>query len=123
MKSLPLFFGIGAVLAGCAQGPTLDRNLAAGVAEAIQMTDVAVAKANATLDKVCASYKTADAAFAFVRLFAGPRIPQTYVDAQAQAVVFLDDLCTHRPSDAAGVLEAAQKAYATIVSIRDRFRA
>jgi len=109
------------MLSGCAHVPTVDRNLAAGVADAIQMTDIAASKADATLDKVCAGYKTADAAFALVRLFAGQRIPQSYVDAQAQAVVFLDDLCAHRPNDAAGVLKAAQKAYATIVSIRDRF--
>lgn len=114
---------VAAMLAGCSPRSMLDNpNLAAGVNQAVNATDQATQKANAALDKICANYKTVDAAFLLVAALAGDRIPQSVVNSEGDAVRFLDGLCTNRPQDANGALAAAQQAYATILSIRDRFR-
>ena len=97
-------------------------NLAAGVNQAMNATDQATQKANAAVDKICANYKTADAAFLLVVALAGDRIPQSVISSEGDAVRFLDGLCTNRPQDANGALAAGQQAYATILSIRDRFK-
>lgn len=127
MKRLILVAALALPLGGCftfAPTSILDNpNIAAGVNQAVEGTSAAAKKANAGIDKICANYELVDAAFQLIALAAGDRIPQPYRDAEADAVRYLADLCTHRPTNAQEALESAQKAYATIIVVRDHFKA
>lgn len=113
---------VAGMLSGCSRSILDNPNLAAGVNQAVNGTKTAARTANVALDKICANYETVDAAFVLITAFAGSRIPQAYLDAEADAVKFLAGLCANRPSDANEALKAAQQAYGTITSIRDRFK-
>lgn len=123
MKRLMVIGLMAAALAGCVPRSTLnDPNIAAGVNRAVEGTSAAAKRASAAIDKICANYETVDAAFQLIAFVAGDRIPQAYRDAEADAVRYLADLCTHRPTNAQEALESVQKAYATIVVVRNHFK-
>lgn len=117
-----LVLALGSIVSGCAANSLRDRSTPINISKAARMTNAAAERANTVLDKICNHYQIINAGFLVADAIVGSRIPFAYRETHGQAVIFLNDLCAHRPADAAGVLEAGQKAYATIVSIRDKVR-
>ena len=112
-----LVFGF--IVSGCATNSLRDQSASIDISKATRITSAAAERANTVLAKICGRYQIVNAGFLVADAIVGARIPSAYRDVHQQAVIFLNDLCEHRPTDAAGVLEAGQKAYGTIMSIRD----
>lgn len=117
MKKLLAVIGLGLLLAGCNAQMTLDpavqQRVLAGVATAAD-------KAQAGLVKICNNYRLADAVFDAIAL--SGKIPRRYLDAEAQAVAFLDRTCANPPADIQAAYKAALDAYGTALSIKAQFK-
>ncbi|MDH7794140.1 MULTISPECIES: hypothetical protein [unclassified Beijerinckia] len=125
MKRLIIIGALAAMLGGCSITPKSildDPAFATAVGKATSVTKTAAEKANETLDGICANYKTADAAFQLVVFVVGDRMPKNVIESESAAVAYLNDLCANRPTDARTALEAAQKAYGVIDTLRTRFK-
>lgn len=125
MKRLIIIVALAAILGGCSSTPKSileDPGFATAVGRAASATKTAAEKANETLGGICANYKTADAAFQLVVFVVGDRIPKNIIESEGAAVAYLGDLCANRPADARTALEAAQKAYGVIDTLRNRFK-
>lgn len=128
MKLLLASSALAIALAGCTAPRSImdNPNFSSAVGSVVNGTNQAAKKANDALDTVCQNYALADFAFqsaVTIAAVAGKPVPQKYIDAETQAVALIADVCTNRPADARTVLTAVQKALATVVTIRDRFRA
>lgn len=93
--------------------PAVQQRVKAGVATAAD-------KAQAGLVQICNNYRLADAVFDAVALTG--KIPQRYLDAEAQAVAFLDRTCANPPADIQATYRAALDAYGTALSIKAQFK-
>lgn len=116
MKKLFAILSLGLLLAGCNQmtiDPAVQRRVEAGVASAAD-------KAQAGLAKICNNYQLADAVFDALVLTG--KIPQRFIDAEAQAVALLDRTCANPPADIQAAYKVALDAYGAALSIKARFK-
>jgi len=105
------------MLAGCNSQMVLDpairQRVETGVATAAD-------KAQAGLVQICNNYKLADAVFDAVAL--SGKIPQRYLDAEAQAVALLDRTCANPPANIQQAYNTALDAYSTALAIKAQFK-
>ena len=119
MRAFLLVAVLALALGGCQT--TYHPNLAAATGQVIAAADKAEAAAQKGLAKTCETYPTVHALFVAVS-FTG-YIPDKSVVAEAQAADYLEALCAAPPTNAKEAYASAKQALATIVSIRNQFRA